>query len=466
MLWLYLHFSQLTLDTQTAFPLPENASPASPLVVYQASDNCIRQRCQLAKSTGIEVGMGMAQAAALSARLTVIDYQADTEAKRLSVIAHRLYQIAADIVIYNPDCLAMRVDTLIRYYGGAENFWLTLRNELTELQVNYHYACGWSIESARVLAFNRCNQFCTDPRILRQLLQACPMHCSELTPKQRHSLNRVGIKTLAHILALPATELGKRFDNQLIRYLCALRGEVTPQVSYFHPSETFSSTIEPAYEINKTQQLLPWVNSLLNELMVFLRLRNKVSLNLELTLRFREHPSLTLSIGSACAIYKAEEWQTLCALHIEQLRLPAPVTGFQLVAENLEAISEQTNDFFSDRNHYFSHKQLIGRLQARLGDAAVWQPFGGNDHRVEFTTCRHPTTTTIPSFSLPTFCLPQPIPLIQASHVIYGPVRLQTGWWDAKPVKRDYFVSQTDSGQYLHIFKNSRGQWFIHGWYS
>jgi protein ImuB len=51
-----------------------------------------------------------------------------------------------------------------------------------------------------------------------------------------------------------------------------------------------------------------------------------------------------------------------------------------------------------------------------------------------------------------------------------GPERIESGWWDGRDVRRDYFVATTPRGETVWIYRDGRygfgdgdGEWFLHG---
>jgi protein ImuB len=48
-----------------------------------------------------------------------------------------------------------------------------------------------------------------------------------------------------------------------------------------------------------------------------------------------------------------------------------------------------------------------------------------------------------------------------------GPERIESGWWDGRDVRRDYFVAESPSGERMWIYRDSRygddGEWFLQG---
>ena len=112
--WLCLHFFRLTLDNAKANGSVPYEQPA---VAYHQASNNVLQVNNCARKVGIEVGMGLAHAAALCENLTVIDYVEEIEQSQLRLLAASLYQCAAEISLQPPCRLFIRIDNLVRYYG-------------------------------------------------------------------------------------------------------------------------------------------------------------------------------------------------------------------------------------------------------------------------------------------------------------------------------------------------------------
>ena len=54
----------------------------------------------------------------------------------------------------------------------------------------------------------------------------------------------------------------------------------------------------------------------------------------------------------------------------------------------------------------------------------------------------------------------------QQHHVaqVWGPERIETGWWRGRPVGRDYFRVETTAGRRFWLFRRLRDEkWFLQG---
>jgi protein ImuB len=49
------------------------------------------------------------------------------------------------------------------------------------------------------------------------------------------------------------------------------------------------------------------------------------------------------------------------------------------------------------------------------------------------------------------------------SHV-WGPERIETGWWRGADIRRDYFLVETTAGERFWLFRSlADNTWFLHG---
>lgn len=49
----------------------------------------------------------------------------------------------------------------------------------------------------------------------------------------------------------------------------------------------------------------------------------------------------------------------------------------------------------------------------------------------------------------------------------WGPERIESNWWRGPSIRRDYYRIETDSSQWLWVFRLlSENRWMLHGWFS
>jgi len=114
-------------------------------------------------------------------------------------------------------------------------------------------------------------------------------------------------------------------------------------------------------------------------------------------------------------------------------------------------------------------EQLAERLQARLGRDAVAGLNGVEDHRPEYSwrirALDEPSRCTALAHR-PAWLLPKARRCtIEDYEILAGPERIETGWWDGRDCRRDYFIVRDRHGSMLwayHEYKPRPG-WHLHG---
>jgi protein ImuB len=115
---------------------------------------------------------------------------------------------------------------------------------------------------------------------------------------------------------------------------------------------------------------------------------------------------------------------------------------------------------------------VIERLQARLGRESVKGIKGLQDHRPEHSWALReldePATYTTQA-GRPLWLLPEPQRCrIDNYRILTGPERIESGWWDGRDCRRDYFVVRDSNGSTLWAFHEYKPQpgWYLHGLFS
>jgi protein ImuB len=209
----------------------------------------------------------------------------------------------------------------------------------------------------------------------------------------------------------------------------------------------------------------------LQSLEQFLKTRDLLTQTLVFTFSQRDDKSIELNICSQQGEYLAKYWAALISLKLENITLSAPVFGIRLIVENTYIRRPDKGDLFAGKQGALSRLQLISLLQAKLGADAVSTPVLIDDYRperiIQKTQLQPKPIQHAALYALrPSFLLNPPQRLQEKVSIAYGPERIETGWWDAKPITRDYFIARSQLGQWYWIFKIPRGDWYLHGVFS
>jgi protein ImuB len=469
-IWLYLYFPNLQLDAL----LQQNPESNIHSQAYVILDEQTNQVCQLnhtAYQAGIRLGMGLGTAAMLKGDLQVIAYQEAITKNRLNDIAQNLYLVTSDICFFNENSLLLRVHNMLNLYGNLTSYWQVVQHQLLQQKVNFHYATGHSPLAAKLLAITAWDQVTDNVDIIKQAIQNTSLQHTDLTTKAVEKLQRVGVHAIQALLKIPLADVAKRFDIEVATYIGKLTAQIPHPVSFFHPKKHFDRVIELLYDIENIQILQAPLNQLLQNLEQFLKARDLLTQTLVFTLSQRDEKTIELNIHSQQGEYLAKYWAVLISLKLENITLSAPVFAIRLVVENSYIRTPDKSDLFAGKQGRLSRLQLISLLQAKLGEDAVSTPTLNNDYRPERAIQNSKRLAkSIQPFQLyalrPSFLLTPPQRLQEKISIAYGPERIETGWWDTKPITRDYFIAFNQLGQWYWVFKTPPGDWYLHGVFS
>ncbi|WP_146450005.1 Y-family DNA polymerase [Vibrio kanaloae] len=490
MLWLYLHFPSLQLDTLfNSNELGLNgASHAQPIIIVDEKDHRVLQANQAALQSGITLGMGLGSAAALCHNLHVHPYSIELEKNKLKEIAQWAYLVTSDMALLPPNGLLIKASNMLSFYNGLDNYWLELKSHLELLNIQFSFATGYSPLSAILLGKQSINQVTNNVEQMKAWTNQQTLSSSELPTKQVERLNRVGINLVEDLLKLPLQEVARRFDIDLVNYVGRLNGQFKHLIDFYHPPESFQQYLELLFDIENILYIEKPLLKLLNQLECFLKLRDRVAFELTLTLHLRDKDDHPVSFYSAQGDYLAEKWANLTHLTLESLKLTAPVQGLTLSLIRHGEPQMAYHDLFDGNTGTLAALDLLSLLQAKLGQACIQTPKMQQDPRPEknnqysLPTLSHVAkkaltpqkanqqTTTAISINQqrlrPSILLPEPEVLTESVTLSQGPERIVSGWWDGEKIIRDYFIAYSKNGRWLWVFRTPDKQWFLHGLFS
>ncbi len=355
------------------------------------------------------------------------------------------------------------------------------------------------------------------PAALAALLGAAPLQL--LTAAQAHAeaLQGMGLHTLDHLAALPRSGLARRFGAPLLEELDRLHGRrPDPRVPLLLPP-AFDAALELHARADTTDEVLAGAQVLLGWLLAWAQGRQVRLCAFVLSMRHDRHRGITLP-ATVLRIELAEpsldpaHLRLLLRERLGRCTLAAPTLALALHCHEVAAGAPPNAELFPTRQSADEGlAQLLERLRARLGDAAVHRVLPLADHRPERAQCQVPARGAVQPLpasggagassaesaafgtpplshlplSRPAWLLAKPLPLRVAVHerlprhqgrvlcLLSGPERIETGWWDGQPVARDYYIAADEDGTLLWIWRErlpavdavpSAGRpWFLHG---
>src|SRR5690606_8216055 len=409
-------------------------------------------------------------AQALTQGFATAEYDLASIERWQQLLAAWAYNFSAQVSLHYPRCLLLEVESCLGLFGPWPRFEARLREELTALGFRHRITVAPNPVAARVLA-NAHDGLAVDEDGLLQALGPLPVDRLGLPRDVATALARMGVRSLAQLLALPRDGLAKRFPADVLIQLDRLVGQRPLALEFYRPPDVFEARIELNFEVESHQALLFPLRRLTADLAAFLAGRDSGVQRFVLHLEHRNQADTQVPVGLLAAEREAAMLFELTRGRLEPLQLPAPVLAVRLIARELPAFTPEHRQLFDDRpQQSLPWEQLRERLRARLGDDAVQGLDARADHRPEHawqTGQRKPGSPLPATGPRPSWLLAEPQPLREDSlRILAGPERIESGWWDGGDVRRDYYLVETRAGQRGWAFRTSEGPLWLHGWFA
>ena len=423
---------------------------------------------------GVSPGMPVTAARAILDELHIVERNPAAEQEAMERLAAWCYQYSSQVCIPGDRAgLLLEAGASRRLFGPPENLAKRLQHELGQL--GYHALAGSApTPEAAWLAAGESRHIVSQAQIRREL-GTLPLDRLLLDAARIQAMQRMGFRQLRDLLRLPRKALTRRFGPDLPDYLDRLLGVYPDPRKLYRPPESFSSRLELPAEIHACQALLFPLKRLLGELCGVLRGADSAVQSVQVTLGHEDHEDSLLELGLQSPTQDTERLLTVLRERLERLRLPQAVREIRMQAPKLLKFRAGQGALFHDTPAEQNQdiQQLAERLQARLGQHSVAGVTGVEDHRPEYSWRRRALNEPVERASScaslahrPAWLLPKPSRCaIENYQILAGPERIESGWWDGRDCRRDYFVVRDSHGSLLwafHEYKPKRG-WFLHG---
>jgi len=472
MLWACVLLPQLALDGVLR-RLPDPQAPLA-LVEGPAQLRSLHALNRAAAEAGLRPGMRLTAAHALLRDFVMVEYDPQAESHWLRFLAAWAYRHSSLVSAQWPGCILLEVRGSFRLLGPWPRIEQRLREELAALGFEHRIALAPTPRAARVLAGLRDGLAVPTPAALGELLDRVPVRRACLPDDSGERLQRMGVRELRGLRALPRDALRRRFGAALLEHLDRLYGQADDPLECYAPPDHFDARIELGYEVESHMALLFPLRRLVGDLCTFLSMRDGGVQRFVLRLE-HEGARTDVDVGLLSAERDAAMLFEVTRNRLERVRIDKPVVALRLLARELPPFAPASRDLFDTRSQQqLPWPQLRERLRARLGDDSVYAVAPSGDPRPERAWRRvEDEPGQIDAAPVrpprPGWLLPRPVPLRDPRpRIVSGPERLESGWWDGEDARRDYYVIETSQGQRAWAFAPAGEQqgWMLQGWFA
>ena len=501
-LWIALYLPDLPLQAAgrgllVELPFAVQAGPEERPVILAAN--------RAARKAGIEPGMALGAARALVADLTVWR----REVEREQILLHQAGVAALNfspMVALSDAAVLLEVAPSLTLFRGLKALAQHLKREMARVGVRATAGCAPTPLAAWLLARARSAGVAVRHVGKREDLAAAlapvPVALTGWPQKTVDAFATLGILHLGDLPRLPRDGMARRFGVEIVRDIERMLGErADPREPLALPVH-FASKLELVCETDDSAQVVHAAGLLFAEAEFFLRARGQGTTQLQLSLAHGRHRATPLRLGTREAARDPRRWSLLLKEQLARQPLEDTVCAVALSITMMQAYQPDNASFLPDiSTRARAVDRLAEQLMARMGAGAIVTVEAMDDHRPEKATreaeqhavekhaaeekrapyqVAHGKTTRHPScqrkVQRPAWLLRQPRSLVllqgEPTHrgplrLLAGPERIETGWWDGAPARRDYYVMANREGETLWVFQDLvRGGWFLHGFFA
>lgn len=472
MLWACVLLPQLALDNVLR-RLPDSEAPLA-LVSGPAQLRSLHAVNAAAAQAGLRAGMRLTAAHALLPQVALIEHDPQAESRCQRFLAAWAYRHSSLVSAQWPGCIVLEVRGSFRLLGPWPRIEARLREELATLGFTHRIALAPTPRAAHVLAGLRDGLALPQPGAMAEVLDRVPVRRARLPDDSGERLQRMGIRDLRTLRALPRDAVRRRFGLPVLEHLDRLYGDADDPLAYYAPPDHFDARVELGYEVESHMALLFPLRRLVGDLCTYLSTRDGGVQRFVLRLE-HEGSHTDVEVGLLAAEREPAMLFEVTRGRLERVTIARPVVALRLLARELPPFVPAGRDLFDTRSQQqLPWPQLRERLRARLGDEAVYRIAPDSDprperawRRVKGDVANIDTAPVRPP--RPAWLLQRPIPLRDPKpRIVSGPERLESGWWDGEDARRDYYVIETSQGQRAWAFTppGEQGGWMLQGWFA
>lgn len=488
MLWIALHLPRLPLEifaNSVAYP-----STPEPFAVAEAQR--IAMCDSQAYARGVKDGMTLSAASALMPGLKVVRRDPAGEAAALLGVAAWASQFTPNIALEPAATVLLEVSSSLGLFKGLAAILKAQRTGLLEMGHAATIASAPTCSAASMLA-HAGQEMSVDHSRLEHVLAGLPVALAASDPGTVEALSHIGVRTIGELLALPRDGVARRFGQELLREIDRALGRLPDPRIWYVPPARFKACIDLPAEASHADMLLFAAKRLILQLAGYLAGRAAGIVRFTVKLVHAEQRSTDCVIGLVAPSGNAEHFMLLLSERLQRIPLAEPVLALTLEADEIKPLPQDSLSLFHDATQTTGDWQrLIERLRARLGNESVQGLAVRAEHRPEQASaaaevgakinvpkCASPSVPACaPELGArPFWLLAQPavLPEIDAApqyqgplKLLAGPERIESGWWDGKDVKRDYFVARTAGDAIVWIYRErqAEGRWYLHGYFA
>jgi len=487
-LWISIYFKYLPIES-----ISISSKKPEAILVEQKRQARILVCNQVAERLGIHPGLSTKAALAMVPELAITHRDIRLETRVLQRLATWATRFTPSVSIDSSNVLLLDVYASLKFFGGLAKLWELLIGDLDRWGYRATLACAPTALASIWLARTGEHGDRAVPQYSRGRLTALSIACLRWPENIQKMLREMGVGTLGECIRLPRDGLALRIGPEKLCELDQGFGVQAESREFYQPPRRFHAELELPAETSNCQLLLESLGRLLVSLKIFMLTNQSAVQVLWIHFHHYDKPSTLLRIGLLQAVMDTGYLLDLARIRFTNNCFSAPVVSMALQADPVTIHTATRQDLFDCSTAQGTGvAELLEQLQARLGSQAVYGIRPAPEHRPESAwqavrLCDEDSQQPAKAVSgampgesaydrvacRPLWMLAEPraLPMVAGRPVFQGelnledsPERIETGWWDGRDVRRDYYRAWNHHGMRLWVFQDCReSRWYLHG---
>jgi|GEM_PF-3846646 protein ImuB len=443
---------------------------------------CVLSCNAIAQETGVRVGMTTTTARSLCAALLLMEHCADRAVEALEALADGLGVFSPKVFLSVPDAVFVDLMGLKNVEKIAER---ALVQAAGALGFRVQTAVAHHSFSARALASVRTQPTPFNAIREQRVVASLPLEAARLPLDVQKAMHVVGIRTIGEFVELPPAAIARRFGVAVRTIWQQASGRSPLPMVPYRPLRPVMERMIPDDPVHRLDQLSFCLKILIDRALQRVKGRGRGVEEVTVVLRVASvsGDSSTSSLRRILDLGRPTSDGSLLLQILRERFATTPPTGpveeLALTVSREASLGTVQLELFGSRAPAEAMPITALRLTSLLRGEQRFLAILREDYRPEnaysLVPFEEPSATAPCGLSAgqrPVRLLPSPVRLSTISSnepkpprgVVSGPERLQGGWWDGRPIARDYWVVDDEVGVRSWIFRDRRsGHWYVHG---
>lgn len=460
-----------------------------PFALTEKQQNAQRITClnTLAETQGLARGMSYADARAFCPDLQSRPAEPEADQRFLLALLRWARRYSPWVGLDGPDGLVLDVTGVAHLFGGEEAMLADLRQRV--LRIGLELRIGLADTRGAAWALAHFGEGVAEAGQMVTVLGPLPVAALRLEAKTCVALERLGVRVVADLIALPRATVTRRFGPEVLMRLDQALGRQPEEVSPLREARAYAVRMSLPEPIGLSADVMAGTGRLLERLCSRLQAEMRGARALRLTLRRVDQASQQVELRLARPGQEAARILTLFERGISEVEAGFGIDQLRLEATQIEKVPVRQLSHHVGDGARDGVDDLVTRLGSRIGLDNIQRILPADSHIPERSFITSPVAYSEPDGAW-VVLRPRPLRLFSPESIAgqgrvpprqfhwrrmglttgraEGPERIAPEWWFSdenwRSGLRDYWHVETRQGRRLWLFHTPQNPgWFVGG---